>query len=46
MMNKQLFGCLLLVLLLTILGCTNPKPHYIIGVSQCSADIWREKQNA
>ena len=45
-MNKQLFGCLLLVLLLTILGCTNPKPHYIIGVSQCSADIWREKQNA
>ena len=46
MMNKQLFGCLLLTLLLTILGCTNPKPHYIIGVSQCSADIWREKQNA
>ena len=46
MMNKQLFGCLLLALLLTILGCTNPKPHYIIGVSQCSADIWREKQNA
>ena len=46
MMNKQLFVGLLLVLLLTILGCTNPKPHYIIGVSQCSADIWREKQNA
>ena len=45
-MHKQLFGGLLLALLLTILGCANPKPHYIIGVSQCSADIWREKQNA
>ena len=46
MMHKQLLGVLLLALLLTILGCANPKPHYIIGVSQCSADIWREKQNA
>ena len=46
MMHKQLFGGLLLALLLTILGCANPKPNYIIGVSQCSADIWREKQNA
>ena len=45
-MHKQLLGALLLALLLTILGCANPKPHYIIGVSQCSADIWREKQNA
>ena len=27
-------------------GCSPQKPHYIIGVSQCSADIWREKQNA
>ena len=46
MMNKQLLGGLLLALLLTILGCANPKPYYIIGVSQCSEDIWREKQNA
>lgn len=46
MMHKQLLGALLLALLLTILGCANPKPHYIIGVSQCSVDIWREKQNA
>ncbi len=28
-----------------IVGCTQ-KPKYIIGVSQCSEDIWREKQNA
>ena len=46
MMHKQLLGALLLALLLTILGCANPKPYYIIGVSQCSEDIWREKQNA
>ena len=46
MKHKQLLGALLLALLLTILGCANPKPHYIIGVSQCSEDIWREKQNA
>ena len=38
---KLLFG---LVLLLT--ACTSQRPHYIIGVSQCSEDIWREKQNA
>ena len=28
-----------------IVGCEQ-KPKFIIGVSQCSADIWREKQNA
>ena len=33
-----------MILLLT--GCTGQHRHYIIGVSQCSADIWREKQNA
>jgi len=26
--------------------CTQPARHYVIGVSQCSEDIWREKQNA
>ncbi len=34
----------LLVLLTT--GCSNPpKPRFIIGVSQCSEDIWRDKLN-
>ena len=32
--------------MLTVVGCSHPKPHYVIGVSQCSEDIWREKQNA
>ena len=27
-------------------GCTTSEKHYVIGVSQCSKDIWRDKQNA
>ena len=42
MMRKSVL--FILVLLLT--ACTAKKPQYIIGVSQCSDDIWREKQNA
>ena len=26
-------------------GCSNREKHYIIGVSQCSEDTWRDKQN-
>ena len=29
-----------------LMGCAHQKPKYKIGISQCSADIWREKQNA
>lgn len=36
---------LLLTLLLLITSCENTKREYVIGVSQCSEDIWREKQN-
>ncbi len=40
--------CVLLIstLSLLLIGCTPKGPHYIIGVSQCSEDIWRDKQNA
>ena len=34
------------VLLVLCCGCTSHKKSYVVGVSQCSADIWREKQNA
>ena len=34
------------VILILFTGCTREKTHYVIGVSQCSEDIWREKQNA
>ena len=36
----------LLMLLLVITGCATQERRYVIGVSQCSEDIWREKQNA
>ena len=38
---------LLLILSLASLccACTSERPRHIIGVSQCSQDIWREKQN-
>jgi len=39
-------GLLFMMVLLLFLACAEKKPHYIIGVSQCSEDIWREKQNA
>ncbi len=34
-----------LSILLVIIGCTQQPPRYVIGVSQCSEDIWRDKQN-
>ena len=38
-----------LLLILSLAGlccaCTSERPRHIIGVSQCSQDIWREKQN-
>ena len=47
MPKRNLIAITLLFILLTALtSCTRQKPHYVIGVSQCSEDIWREKQNA
>ena len=31
---------------LLCLSCSRSAPSYVVGVSQCSEDIWREKQNA
>ena len=36
----------LLLSVLLYMGCTRQQPRYVIGVSQCSHDIWRDKQNA
>jgi len=33
-------------ILLHLCACTQSKRQLVIGVSQCSEDIWREKQNA
>ncbi|MBR1546382.1 MAG: substrate-binding domain-containing protein [Prevotella sp.] len=44
-MRKLLISTTITVLLLCM-GCREQERHYVIGVSQCSEDIWREKQNA
>ncbi|MBR1548158.1 MAG: substrate-binding domain-containing protein [Prevotella sp.] len=44
-MHKLYTPILMALLLATIASCSKQKPRYVIGVSQCSADIWREKQN-
>ncbi|MBQ7191896.1 MAG: substrate-binding domain-containing protein [Paludibacteraceae bacterium] len=36
----------LLFSLFLITCCTSRQPHYLIGVSQCLDDAWREKMNA
>ena len=38
--------CVILFAVLLCVGCSRRQPRYVIGVSQCSEDIWREKQNA
>ena len=45
------FSFLILTLLIShfsflMSSCQQEDNHYVIGISQCSADIWREKQNA
>ena len=46
-MRKLLTVCTITFICLGWLtSCIRPTKHYVIGVSQCSADVWREKQNA
>lgn len=42
---RRLCQCLLLFLLLLLLSCGSEKKRYVVGVSQCSEDVWREKLN-
>ena len=44
-MRKQSISLLLFAAVL-LMGCKQNEPKYIIGVSQCSEDIWRDWQNA
>ncbi len=44
-MRKLLISTTITILLLCM-GCSEQERHHIIGVSQCSGDIWRDKQNA
>jgi ABC-type sugar transport system substrate-binding protein/AraC-like DNA-binding protein len=45
-MKRLLLSACVAAILLLSTGCQRQDPRYVIGVSQCSADIWREKQNA
>lgn len=42
---RRLCQCLLLFLLPLLLSCGSEKKRYVVGVSQCSEDVWREKLN-
>lgn len=44
-MNRTIY-ILLLCIVLALTSCSQSGKRYRIGVSQCSQDIWREKQNA
>ena len=37
---------LITIVAITCFSCTNREPKYVIGVSQCSEDIWRDWQNS
>ena len=46
MKQKMIKRLILLGLCAMMIACSGKKPKYIIGVSQCSEDIWRDWQNA
>lgn len=43
---ERFYGFLLFGLCLIMTACSEKGPKYIIGVSQCSEDIWRSWQNS
>ena len=43
---KKLHSYLLAAIVILCCACTDNKPKHIIGVSQCSEDIWRSWQNS
>lgn len=43
---RKLSISLLMLTTILLMGCKQDAPKYIIGVSQCSVDIWRDWQNA
>lgn len=45
MKNKCLSLTILLCMVLALMSCAGKRAKYVIGVSQCSEDIWREKLN-
>ena len=44
MMRRLLYLTIITAIICS--ACTNRKPNYVIGVSQCTEDIWRDWQNS
>lgn len=44
--RRKLYMGIAVACVLLLMSCNKPTQHYTIGVSQCSEDIWRDKQNA
>ena len=44
-MRKLLYICMVCMGVALLQACSEQKRHYVIGVSQCSQDIWRNKLN-
>ena len=50
-MNRTLYlnmyqkAFIYILLIISLSACTPKNKHYVIGVSQCSEDIWRDKLN-
>ena len=42
----QKLSLFVIIILFALTSCSQSGKRYKIGVSQCSVDIWREKQNA
>ena len=45
-MHHKLNICITILLLALLVSCSQDAKKYRIGVSQCSDDIWRDKQNS
>ena len=44
-MKRYLYLIIYMVFLVLLVSCTRQPKKYVIGVSQCSEDIWRDKLN-
>lgn len=45
LLRAKLSLCVVTLLLLSLMGCSRSERRYVIAISQCSEDVWREKLN-
>lgn len=45
-MKRFVYSLLTIVGVLACVSCRHEQPHYVIGVSQCLDDAWRQRMNA